>query len=289
LPHRIVPLVTPFRANKPDTQKLANHAQKLLDDGIDYVFIGGTTGLGASLTTDEKLFMLDGLRKFAPQLMVQVGSLNLEESMKLAEHARNSKLHAIVSYPPYFYPRMQDDWVVKYFVSISKIYPLIVYNYPLATGYEISPAIVKKVLQGGGNVIGIKDTVADIAHMLSFKYELGNDFIVYSGPDTIVTSAVRSGIDGSVAGSANYVPELLIKATDLESPLPKSIAAQKTITSLAGLARKYGQWAANYYLVRAIRGYDVGEPRPPIYPLGQTEEEKLTAEAREIYPLVEAK
>jgi len=259
-----------------------------MEDGMDYVFLAGTTGLGPSLSSDEKVQMLDGLREFAPKLLLQVGSLDLEESVKLAERAKNSNIHAMVSYPPYFYPRMVDEWVVKYFVALSKVHPVIAYNYPLATGYDITPAILKKVRQAGGNVIGIKDTVPDLAHMLSFKYELGNDFIVYSGPDTVVTSAVRSGIDGCVAGSANYVPELLTKATDLQAKLSDAIAAQKTVTALAGLAKKYGQWAANYVLIKAIRGYDVGGPRPPIYPLEQAEEEKLSAEAREVYPLMKA-
>jgi len=290
LPQKIVPMVTPFVANKPDAQKLVHHARSLLKDGVDYVFLGGTTGLGGSLTTEEKLNLLNELGgEFAPKLLFQVGTLDLEVSIKLAERAKQLKLRAIVSYPPYFYPRMQDDWVVKYFVTISKIYPLIVYNYPLATGYEISPAIVKKVRQGGGNVIGIKDTIPDIAHMLSFKYELGDDFIVYCGPDTIITSAVRSGLDGCVAGSGNYAPELMVKAANPESKLADALAAQKTLFSLASLSRKYGQWAANYALTRAIRGYDVGEPRAPIYPLGPAEQEKIASEAKEIYPSMKSK
>jgi len=289
MPHRIVPIITPFRANKPDIQKLKHHAQSLLDDGIDYVFLAGTTGLGPSLSADERSQLTDALAEFAPKLMLQVSSLNLEESLQLAEQAKRLKLHAIVSYPPFFYPRISDEWVVKYFVAVSKVYPLIVYNYPLATGFDITPAIVKKVKQNGGNVIGVKDTIPDVAHMLSFKYELGNDFIVYSGPDTVVTAVVRTGLDGCVAGSSNYVPELLVAATDLQAKLSECMAAQKTITALAGLAKKYGQWAANYILVKAIRGYDVGEPRAPIYPLGQVEEEKISSEAREIYPLVKAK
>lgn len=290
MPDRIVPMVTPFRANKPDADKLLHHARMLLKDRVDFVFLGGTTGLGASLAPEEKLHLLDELsREFSSKMLLQVGTLDLEVSIKLAEAAKRNNLHAIVSYPPYFYPRMQDEWVVKHFVTLSKIYPMIVYNYPLATGYEISPAILKRVKQGGGNVIGIKDTVPDVAHMLSFKYELGDDFIVYSGPDTVVTSAVRSGIDGCVAGSANYCPELLVKATDLAASLSDAIAAQKTITSLAGVARKYGQWAANYYLVKTIRGYDVGEPRPPIFPLAPADQEKLVADAREVYPLMKSK
>ena len=256
---------------------------------MDFLFIAGTTGLGPSLTSDEKLQMVDELQEFSSKLILQASSLDLAESVKLAEHAKRLHLHAIASYPPYFYPRMQDDWVVKYFLTLSKIYPLLAYNYPLATGYEIAPGIIKRVIQGGGNVIGVKDTLPELAHMLSFKYQLGNDFLVYSGPDTVVTSAVRSGLDGSVAGSANYVPELLIKATDVDSPLSDALKAQKTITSLAGLSRKYGQWSANYNLVKIIRGYDVGVPREPIYALGNDVEEKLAAEARAAYPLMKSK
>jgi 2-dehydro-3-deoxy-phosphogluconate/2-dehydro-3-deoxy-6-phosphogalactonate aldolase len=289
LVHRIVPIITPFSANRVDIEKLKHHARALLDDGVDFLFIAGTTGLGPSLTADEKMQMVDALQEFSPKLILQASSLDIAESVKLAEHAKRLHLHAIASYPPYFYPRMQDDWVVKYFLTLSKIYPLLAYNYPMATGYEIAPGIIKKVIQGGGNLIGVKDTLPELAHMLSFKYELGNDFLVYSGPDTVVTSAVRSGLDGSVAGSANYVPELLIKATDIDSPLSNALMAQKTITTLAGLSRKYGQWAANYNLVKIIRGYDVGVPREPIYALGSDVEEKLAAEARAVYPLMKAK
>jgi len=98
-----------------------------------------------------------------------------------------------------------------------------------------------------------------------------------------VTSAARSGLEGSVAGSANYVPELLVRATDLSLPLSDALKAQKTITTLANLSRKYGQWAANYALVKIIRGYDVGSPREPIFALGKESEEKLATESRAIY------
>jgi len=287
--HRIVPVITPFRANRLDIEKFRRHALALLNDGMDFLFIAGTTGLGPSLTSEEKLQMVDELQENSSKLILQVGSLDLEESVKLAEHAKSSQLHAIAAYPPYFFPRMQDDWVVKYFTTLSRIYPLIAYNYPLATGYDIAPGIIKRVNQEGGNVVGIKDTLPELAHMLSFKYELGNDFLVYSGPDTVVTSAARSGFDGSVAGSAKYVPELLIKATNIDSPLSDALIAQKTITSLAGLSRKYGQWAANYNLVKIIRGYDVGMPREPIFALAKEAEEKLATEARAVYPLMKAK
>jgi 2-dehydro-3-deoxy-phosphogluconate/2-dehydro-3-deoxy-6-phosphogalactonate aldolase len=81
LVHRIVPVITPFRANRVDIEKLKHHARALLDDGMDFLFIAGTTSLGPSLTSDEKLQMVDELQEFAPKLILQVGSLNLEESV----------------------------------------------------------------------------------------------------------------------------------------------------------------------------------------------------------------
>jgi 2-dehydro-3-deoxy-phosphogluconate/2-dehydro-3-deoxy-6-phosphogalactonate aldolase len=287
--HKIVPLITPFKANRLDSEKHRHHAHTLLEDGMDFLFIAGTTGLGPALTSQEKMQMVDDLQEFPSKLILQVGSLDLEESVKLAEHAKYSHLHAIGAYPPYFFPRLSEEWIVKYYIRLSKIYPLIAYNFPLATGYDLTPGVIKKVNQAGGNVIGIKDTIPDLGHMLSFKYELGNDFLVYSGPDTAILPAARSGLDGSVAGSANYAPELLVKANNIDTPLAEAILAQKTIASLSGLSKKYGQWSGNYSLVKIIRGYDVGTPREPIFPLGKDEEEKLTAEAHAAYPLMKAK
>src|SRR5271166_4700145 len=103
--HRIVPVISPFRANKIDVEKLKHHARALLDDGMDFLFIAGTTGLGPSLTSEEKLLMLDQLQEYTPKLIFQVGSLDLAESVRLAEHAKQMGIHAIAAYPPYFFPR----------------------------------------------------------------------------------------------------------------------------------------------------------------------------------------
>ncbi|MHB8562137.1 MAG: hypothetical protein ACYDAP_13450, partial [Thermoplasmataceae archaeon] len=50
---------------------------------------------------------------------------------------------------------------------------------------------------------------------------------------------------------------------------------QRKLTSIAKLAQRYGQWSANYNLVNIIGEYDVGLPRPPIFPLEKDQEIKL--------------
>jgi 2-dehydro-3-deoxy-phosphogluconate/2-dehydro-3-deoxy-6-phosphogalactonate aldolase len=282
LPKKIVPALTPFREGKVDGAKLREHVERLLKEGIDYIFLCGTTGLGPSLSAQEKLECLLGLEDHADRIIFQVGTLNLDDSLMLAREAKKVNVRAIASYPPYFYPRASEDWAVEHLTRLSKVHPLIAYNFPLATGFEISPALIKRARKQGADIIGVKDTVNDLAHMLSFKYELGSDFTVYSGPDTLILSALRSGLDGVVAGTANYVPELLVKLGD-DPQGPESERTQQLITSLAGVARKHGQWAANYSLVKAIQGYDAGGPRPPVFPLGPSQEKALAEEAGAIY------
>ncbi len=279
---KIVPTVTPFVGGKVDVPKLHAHVEALLKGGMDFIFLCGTTGLSPSLSAQEKLKCLEGVADFADRVIFQVGSLNFDDSLELARAAKKLKTRAVASYPPYFYPRANEEWAVEEFVRLSKVHTLIAYNFPLATGFDITPALLKKAVKRGADIIGVKDTVNDLAHMLSFKYELGDEFEVYSGPDVLILSGLRSGLDGAVAGSANYAPELLAKI-DKNLGSPEADKAQKTIAALVGAARKYGQWAANYTMVKLIQGRDVGEPRPPVFPLSETQVSELKAEVGAIY------
>lgn len=281
MPTKIVPVVTPFEGNRVNGEYLKNHVKQLLNDGVDLFFLCGTTGLGPSLSFQERADCLRCLQDFSQNMIFQVGSLDLSESLELAEMGKRQGVYAIAAYPPYYFPRIRDDWVVRYFVQLSRVHALVIYNFPLATGYDVTSTIAKRAIDEGGNIIGVKDTVNDVAHMLSYKWDVGKDFRVYSGPDNIILSAVRCGIDGSVAGSGNYATELLVRLLDDPSS-KEAIDIQHLITDLAGISKKYGQWAANYNLTNMIRGYEVGDPKPPIFPLSQEEFKKMESEVRSL-------
>ncbi len=276
---KIVPVITPFENNLPSPKYLKNHVTKLIEDGVDYIFLCGSSGLGPSLSFEERAVMLDAVKDYTDRIIFQVGSLNLEQSLRLAEMAKRINAHAIAAYPPYYYPWIKDEWVIKYYIELSKTYPLIIYNFPSATGYDVSPQIVHKIIDSGGEVIGIKETVNDIAHMLSFKYILGKDFKVYAGPNNLILPAARSGLDGAIAACGNYAPELLVKLLN-EFQSEEADEIQRLIVELASLSRKYGLWSANYTMTRLIRAYEIGDPRPPVFPLSSEEAKKLEAELK---------
>ncbi len=278
----IVPIITPFNErNEIDIVKMRRHVDFLLKNGVDFLLLSGTTGLGPSLGFSEKVDILENFSDIPDRVIMQVGSLNMDESKSLARLAKKKELRAVASLPPYYYPRVPEEWYIRFFREISEIYPTMVYNFPLTTNYDITPSLVKKINASGGNIVGIKDTTPDINHMLSFRWEFSDAFKVYCGPDALILSAMRSGLNGAVPGTGNYIPKLvssLVKDPDSV----RGIETQMLVTSIAKISQKYGQWAANYSMTRIINGYDVGLPRPPMYPLSKVQEDALQSDLKKV-------
>lgn len=279
----IVPIITPFtQDNKIDKEKFYKHADFLIKNGVDYLLLCGSTGLGPSLRKDERIEILETISYMKDKLILQVGSLDMNESLELATIAKKSGIKYIASLPPYYYPRLLEEWYVKYFKEISKIYPTLVYNFPLTTNYDIRPELVRKINKEGGNIVGIKDTTTDLDHILNFKWEFGKDFKVYCGPDVLMLPSIKMGIDGVISGSGNYVPKLIKRLLDYPNE-KVALDIQKLVTELVLTSRKYGQWSVNYSLVKLINGYDVGFPRPPIFPLDQEQEIELSEVTKHVF------
>ncbi len=281
--YKIVPIVTSFKGSKIDAHLLEEHARHLLDHGIDYLFILGSTGLGTPLSFDEKKLCIEALTKYSDRIICQVGSLNLDDTLRLAEDAKAKGFKYLAALPPYYFPRLPESLMVKYFTKVSSIHPTILYNFPLTTGYDISPQTVKTVNANGGNIVGVKDTVTDVSHMSAFKWELGSEFLVFCGPDSAILAALNSGMDGAVPGTGNYIPNIIGRLFQ-ESSTEKGMQLQRLVTLVSKLAQKYGQLSANYSLIRLLKNYDAGSPRAPIFPLLADEEKSLGMDVAKLLP-----
>jgi len=280
---KIVPMVTSFREGHIDTKLLEGHAKHLLDSGIDYLFLMGSTGLGPALSFDERRTCIDALAKYSERIICQVGSLNFDDSLRLAEYAKAKRFEYLGALPPYYFPRLPESLMVKYFSKLSSIHPTILYNFPLTTGYDISPQTIKLVNESGGKIVGIKDTVTDVSHMLLYKWELGKDFLVFCGPDSLILPALNSGLDGAVPGTGNYIPNVIGRLFQ-DANTEKGMQLQRLVTLVSKLAQKYGQWSANYSLIRLLKNYDAGSPRAPIFPLSAEEEKNLGLDVAKLLP-----
>ncbi|WP_338599254.1 bifunctional 2-dehydro-3-deoxy-phosphogluconate/2-dehydro-3-deoxy-6-phosphogalactonate aldolase [Sulfolobus tengchongensis] len=278
----ITPIITPFtKDNRIDKEKLKIHAENLIKKGIDKIFVNGTTGLGPSLSPEEKLENLKVVYDITNRIIFQVGGLNLEESIKLAKLSKDYDIVGIASYAPYYYPRMPEKHLVKYFKTLCEIspHPVYLYNYPSATGKDIDAKIAKEI----GCLVGVKDTIENIIHTLDYK-RLNPNMKVYSGSDMLITTVISTGLDGSVAAGSNYLPEVTvaIKKLAMEKRIDEALKLQFLHDEVIEASRIFGSLSSNYVLTKYFQGYDLGYPRPPIFPLDSEEEKQLISKVEGI-------
>ncbi|MGC9104993.1 MAG: bifunctional 2-dehydro-3-deoxy-phosphogluconate/2-dehydro-3-deoxy-6-phosphogalactonate aldolase [Thermoprotei archaeon] len=276
----IAPIVTPFKGGKVDNDTLKAHAENLLKKGVDLLFVNGTTGLGPALSPSEKAENLRALRDFSDKVIFQVGELDLSSTLQLIKLAEDYGVKAIASYPIYYFQRVPEKHIVKYFRDLCDAtdLPVYLYNYPLATGKDVDERLVSEI----SCLSGVKDTNESFSHTMAYKRANPN-MVVYNGSDSLVFLSLLF-LDGTVSSVANYLPEALVamKRAAEAKDLNALKTVQGTIDEVVALARKYGSFSANYELVRVFQGYSVGKPRPPVYPLEETEVKQLESEVASI-------
>ncbi|BCU70177.1 bifunctional 2-dehydro-3-deoxy-phosphogluconate/2-dehydro-3-deoxy-6-phosphogalactonate aldolase [Stygiolobus caldivivus] len=272
----VVPVLTPFtKDGKVDKETLKEHVRNLIKY-VDVVFVNGTTGLGPALSKEEKKETLSAVYDVTDKVIFQVGSLNLNDAVELVNFSKDFHLVGVASYSPYYFQRLPEKWILNYFNELSRKaeHDFYLYNYPSATGYDISAKLVNKI----EGIKGLKDTNQDLAH--SLEYKIANPhLIVYNGSDSLVYYSLLS-LDGTVASVANHSPHLLsaMRRFIKEGKKEKALQVQLIINSMLDVMRRYGQLSSTYSMVEVMMGYKVGYPRPPIYPLSEEEIHQLKSE-----------
>ncbi len=268
----IAPVITPFVRGAPDLEAMKAHVKAILDQGVDAVFACGTTGLGPSLSLQEKLAIVRSVSDVTNRAIVQIGGLNMDEVVALVKECNDRDIMGVASFAPPYYQRIPEWHLVKYFQSIADLseHPVYVYNYPAGTGKDLDASFISKI-----SVTGIKDTSENLAHSLEYKRKLPS-LKVYNGSDFLAATSLLV-LDGTVASAANFVPMLFSKMKrDASAGQTASLVkAQFLIDQIVELGRKYGYLSAIYDITSYLMGYNVGGPRPPVFPLEHGEREQL--------------
>lgn len=210
-------MLTPFNEKEElDLNRTRALTAKLLNEGVNGLYLTGSTGEGFLCTADErKLFVetvLEEVRGKIP-VIVHVGAISTKVSEELARHAASVGADAVSSVPPIYW-KFQDDEIIAYYADLAQAagIPMIVYNIALAG--LVSFDMIKRLGKLDG-VSGIKYTSATLYDVFRIKEELGKDFAVYSGSDELAVSGLAFGADGIIGSTYNVLAPVFLKLWDL--------------------------------------------------------------------------
>ena len=214
------------------------HVRWLGEDGLDGLFVAGTTGEGVLLEYDEVEALAERAAAAAGSMrvIVQVGRPSTRATVALARRALAAGAEGVAAYVPWFYP-VTPDQVRAHFLALLEAAdgaPAFLYNIPPRTVNDLSPELAGELARAG--FAGMKDSTGDFArHEAYLEAVRGVDsFEVYTGTEPQLVDAARAGGTGSINGLSNCRPELFtalrdaLASGDGVEPLHEEISALKT-------------------------------------------------------------
>jgi len=276
----IPPMITPFdEEEKVDSKTLKKMTNYLIDAGVHGVFPLGSTGEGYGIEFDEKRkvieTVLEATNKRVP-VYAGTGAITTKESIRLAEMATKIGVDALSVITPYFISPNEEELYTHYKeIASSTDLPIILYNNPGRTGIDLSLELIIH-LSSIKNIVGIKDSSGDMTKAAEIIRRTGSDFSVLAGRDTLIYGFLAYGGQGSVAATANIVPELVVSIYELyqKGEYQSALDAQFKLATLR-MGFSLGSFPVIMKEGLKLRGIDVGNTLKPIKPLSVEAREKL--------------
>lgn len=260
--------------------------------GINGIYACGSTGEGFLLSTEERKQVAKAVVDASEgkiTTIIHVGAASTKEACELARHAEEIGADAVSAVPSVYY-RLSEASIETHWKTIiaSTDLPFFIYNIPQLTGYDLSYSLLERMMKEE-KVIGIKDSAESTYQMERFRRIVGDDFIIFNGPDEQFLAGRLMGANAGIGGTYGSMPELYLKLNSLitENKIVEAKALQVKINDfvqrLCSFPSLYG---ASKAVIKLRYGIEAGIPRLPMLPVS-VDDPKLVELVKDINKAVE--
>lgn len=204
--------VTPFNENeKVDIPLFRKQVERLVASGVHGIAPLGSTGVLPYLNDEEKEAVTEAaIQQVAGRAPTLVGVSNLttERTVYHARFAEKAGATAVMIIPMSYW-KLTDDEIFQHYEAVASCIsiPVMAYNNPATGGIDMSPALLKRLLEIP-NVTMIKESTGDIQRMQFLRKELGENVAFYNGSNPLALAAFSAGSAGWCTAAPNLIPEL---------------------------------------------------------------------------------
>lgn len=219
-----VALVTPFHDDYSiDFEGLKRLINHVIDGGVDYLVVLGTTGETVTLSSSEKKQVLKACIKYNAGRVPVVYGIGGNNTMSVLSEIVNTDFEgitAILSVSPYYNKPTQNGIIAHYqAIADASPVPVILYNIPGRTMSNITSETTLS-LAAHSNIIGMKEASGNLEQCMQIAAEMPEDFLLLSGDDLMTKALYSVGGSGIISVMANALPatfKALCHGTEQES------------------------------------------------------------------------
>ena len=211
-----VALITPFKSNGAiDFDAIPKIIKYLINGGVDYLVVLGTTAESTSLSDDEKKQLIAAIVNHNAgilPLVIGIGGNNTPKVIEEIISIDMSPFSAVLSVTPY-YNKPNQEGLYRHFGTIAEnsSLPVILYNVPSRSGVNLKPKTVLRLAKDFDKVVAIKEATGDFQQSQILLKNCPKDFMVLSGDDEMSLPMLLAGAKGVISVIGNALPELYSK------------------------------------------------------------------------------
>lgn len=228
----ITAVKTPYKENgKFDIEAYDKHIQNQVDNGVDGVIVGGTTGEGHLMSWDEHVMLIaHTAASFGSKLCVvgNTGSNSTREALHATEQGFIVGMDAALQINPY-YGKTSPDGLLNHLQMVLQEGPGIVYNVPGRTGQDIPDSVIDRLHADAPNFLGVKECTGNPR----IKRHADEGIRVWSGNDDEAHDGRHDyGGFGVISVTSNLIPDLYAKLMEDEAQPELNASLQELISWL---------------------------------------------------------
>jgi 4-hydroxy-2-oxoglutarate aldolase len=267
----LLPVTTPFVATEElNTEGLTSNLRTWNDTGVVGYVVLGSTGERANLDETEYLQVIETARRAVPEQLTFIagaGQQSTRGTIKEIERAAAAGAEAVLVITPSFYrSAITQDALVRHYLAVADAspVPVILYSMPDLTGIKIEPGTAAR-LSEHQNIIGMKDSSADIPTFAETVRLVPDGFAVMIGNGTVLCEALQAGARGGILAVGCVVPKLCLEVYDAvkAGDINRAKLLQETLTPLArAVTKTYG--IGGLKTAMEMAGFVGGSVRAPL-------------------------
>ena len=206
-----VAIVTPFKNDSSiDFAALGRVVNHVINGGVNYIVVLGTTGESVTLTKDEKKAVISYVVEVTAErvhLVAGIGGNSTQEVINCIRHSNLCGIDGILSVAPY-YNKPNQRGLIQHFKAIATCSPIpvIMYNVPGRTCSNISSETCLELANECENIVGVKEASGDMAQIMKIIKDKPDNFSVISGDDMMTLPIIAAGGAGTISVLANAFP-----------------------------------------------------------------------------------
>ncbi|MBK5195819.1 MAG: dihydrodipicolinate synthase family protein [Proteiniphilum sp.] len=285
------PFTPMFEDGSLNMGMIAPYAAKLKKDGLNGVFVCGTTGEGMLMTPDERMAVAEQwVEEQTPdfKVIVHVGTTSYTQSKDLAKHAQKIGASAVGCMGPIFLKPENVDNLIRFCIEVAAgapELPFYYYHIPTVSGVWLSMTdFLEKAQWAIPNLAGIKFTHGNMMEMLQCIRVDNGKWDILNGFDEQLLCGLSVGVEAAVGSTFNYMATLyrnLIGAFQ-KGDIERARDLQFQSVRFIDILIRHGGGVIGGKPVMKMIGLDCGPLRAPARNLSTAEFKQYEKELNEI-------